>query len=102
MYCVTRAKSARSGARYKPSPRINPVLVPRAPSEQRTRAGIPITFRLLTAGDLPEVMALERQVQSHPGRQARFEECLGDRQRCWRGKPEGQQVGYVVVIGCGV
>lgn len=77
------------------------MLVPRAPSEQRTRAGIPITFRLLTAEDLPEVMALERQVQSHPWRQSSFEDCLGGRQRCWLAKHQGQLLGFMVVSWAG-
>lgn len=62
-----------------------------------TYAGLVLQFRLITADDIPHVMALERSAHSHPWRQSSFEDCLNGRQKCWLAEHKGILVGYVVV-----
>lgn len=67
------------------------------PQSQRTRAGEVIDFHRLTATDLPEVLALERQVQTHPWRPSSFEDCLRGRHHCWLAKHNDELLGFVVL-----
>jgi len=62
-----------------------------------TCTGLALQFRLITAEDISQVMALERSVHSHPWRQSSFEDCLNGRQKCWLAENKGILVGYVVV-----
>lgn len=62
-----------------------------------TYTGLKLQFRLITADDIPQVMALERSAHSHPWRQSSFEDCLNGRQKCWLAEHKGILVGYVVV-----
>lgn len=77
------------------------MLAHQAPGEQRTRTGTAINFHPFTAADLPEVMTLERQVQTHPWRQSSFEDCLNGRQRCWLAKHQDRLLGFVVLAWAG-
>lgn len=66
-----------------------------------TVMGLELALRLLTAEDIPAVMALESSAHSHPWRQSSFEDCLKGRQRCWLAEHKGMLVGYVVVTHAG-
>lgn len=65
--------------------------------EYETYSGFKLQFRLIAAGDIPNVMTLERSAHSHPWRQSSFEDCLNGRQKCWLAEHKGILVGYVVV-----
>lgn len=64
---------------------------------RETYTGLVLRFRLITAEDIPSVMALERGAHSHPWRQSSFEDCLNGRQKCWLAEHDGMLVGYIVV-----
>tara|TARA_R100000900_G_scaffold127194_1_gene101945 strand:- start:1256 stop:1747 length:492 start_codon:yes stop_codon:yes gene_type:complete len=62
-----------------------------------TATGLELTFRPLASADIEAVMALEKQVQSHPWRRSSYDDCLTGRHHCWLAEHQGQLVGFVVV-----
>lgn len=74
---------------------------PTPPRAQHTRTGASIEFHPLTAPELPQVLDLERQVQSHPWQKSSFEDCLNGRQRCWLAKHQDRLLGFVVLAWAG-
>lgn len=71
------------------------------PFSVQTRAGLELNFRSLEAGDIPSVMALEAQVQTHPWRRSSYEDCLDGRHHCWLAEAQGELMGFVVVAWAG-
>ncbi len=66
-------------------------------SETTTASGLELTFRPLASADVEAVMAMEKQLQSHPWRRSSYDDCLAGRHHCWLAEHEGALVGFVVV-----
>ncbi len=66
-------------------------------SHTTTPNGLELTFRPLEGADVDAVMALEKQLQSHPWRRSSYDDCLAGRHHCWLAEHDGTLVGFVVV-----
>lgn len=71
------------------------------PAPASTRSGLTVSFRRLAAPDIPDVMALEARVQTHPWRRSSYEDCLDGRHHCWLAECGNELVGFVVFAWAG-